>query len=630
MRKKLIGTAVFVTLLLALYAELSWYLGARVQTASQTALESVNIYLAKNWSAQVQIRLREYQRGIFTSQAAYVVSFPPAKNSTVKPEVLVVNRITHDALSFSQLSQGKFEWLSASIHTALEPTAFTEALFKATGGHSLIDGTTRLSSKGVAKLDWVIRPVDHTQETMRWKLAGASLRAEIGPNLSYTKGEFKIDALSMTDGKATVAIQSGRLHTDTQPSQSGLGLGVSGADLDELTVTSLNFPTVVAKKIKTRLVLNEKDHLLNGQSHYEVESVSLDKKNWGALRFTANYDKLNSDAVKSLADLYNDVLSRSLSNASDADLVTTADLKQFWTTIQTLLKTSPTLKIDPFAWQTPEGQSSVTLSTVLAPVELRAGGLGLSGNPIQAIDATIALSRAMVAGLFRDGLEVTGMKTAEAKTTADKEIKVLLDAATKLKLGTLKDDRLVTRLSFKDNALKVNEQSVPAEALLSLVGSIVPTSWLASEPVTTSEGPDETSAVRHLDPSVLASILTGADFTFEEVKDEQGDPLLKVAPGDSGAAKIDIIFVGCGNDPTCEDVLLRATYSPDQPVALQVANDWNLRKRWARAYVNDQREAVIEMDISAYGGIGRDAVEGMVNTFFKIVRDFSKELKEKN
>ena len=80
MRKKLIGTAVFVTLLLALYAELSWYLGARVQTASQTALESVNIYLAKNWSAQVQITLREYQRGIFTSQAAYVVSFPPAKN----------------------------------------------------------------------------------------------------------------------------------------------------------------------------------------------------------------------------------------------------------------------------------------------------------------------------------------------------------------------------------------------------------------------------------------------------------------------------------------------------------------------------------------------------------------------
>jgi uncharacterized protein YdaU (DUF1376 family) len=33
------------------------------------------------------------------------------------------------------------------------------------------------------------------------------------------------------------------------------------------------------------------------------------------------------------------------------------------------------------------------------------------------------------------------------------------------------------------------------------------------------------------------------------------------------------------------------------------------------------------MDISAYGGIGQDAIEGMVSTFFKLVREFSVELK---
>ena len=99
-----------------------------------------------------------------------------------------------------------------------------------------------------------------------------------------------------------------------------------------------------------------------------------------------------------------------------------------------------------------------------------------------------------------------------------------------------------------------------------------------------------------------------------------------MAPGNSGAAKIDFSFIGCGSYPTCEDVLLRATYSPDKPVALKVANDWNLRNRWARAYVNDKQEAVIEMDINAYGGIGHDALAAMVNTFFKIVGDFSEEL----
>lgn len=630
MNKKLLSAASALVLLFALYAGTSWYIGGRVQTETNNAIDSLNTYIAKNWSDQVRVTLRGYQRGVFTSEAAYLLTFPASKTTTLSPEVLVVNRITHDALPIAQIARGNFEWLSASIHTTLAPTAFTEALFKATGGQSLIEGHTQLSVKGVAKLDWVIRPVDHTQDTVRSRFAGATLVAELGPSFHHTKGELKIKALNITDGKITLDIKASRLHTDTHPGQSGLSIGISGADIGELTLTSLNFPTVTAKQVNTRLILNEKDNLLSGQSHYDIERLTIDKKDWGTLQLTASYDKLNGNTVKSLADLYSSILTRSLNSEPDADLMTAADLKQFWGYLQTLVKNSPTLRLDPLIWQTANGQSSITLSTVLAPVELRSGGLGLNGNPLQTIEATIALSRAMAVGVLATGLEVNGVNPAKAKSTAEKDIAAALDAAGKLKLGALKGDRFIAQLSFKDNVFKVNGQPVSAETLLTLAASLVPASWLAAEPVASADGPDEAAAIRHLDPSVLASILTAADFTFEEVKDEQGDPLLKVAPGDSGAAKIDMVFVGCGNDPSCEDVLLRATYSPNKPVALKVANDWNLRNRWARAFVNDKKEAVIEMDISAYGGIGRDAVEGMVNTFFKIVRDFSKELEASN
>ena len=630
MNKKLIGVVGALALLFALYAGTSWYIGGRVQADTETVVDSLNTYIAKHWSEQVRVTQRSYQRGIFTSQASYILSFPATKNSAVKPEVLVVNRITHGALSLLQIAQGNTDWLSASIHTTLEPTAFTAALFKATGGQSLIEGRTQLSVKGVAKLDWLVRPVDHTQDTVRSRFAGATLVAELGPAFSYTKGELKVEALNITDGTVTLEIKSSRLHTDTHPGHSGLNIGVSGADIGELTLTSLNFPTVSAKKINTRLILDEKDNLLSGQSHYDIERLTIDKKDWGTLQLTASYDKLNSNTVKSLTELYSEILTRSLNNPPEADLITAADLKQFWGHIQTLVKNNPTLRLDPLIWQTENGQSSMTLSTVLAPVDLRSSGVGLSGNPIQAIDVTIALSRAMAVGVLATGLEASGVKSAQAKATAEKDIAAALDVAAKLKLGTLKGDRLVSQLSFKNNVFKVNGQAVSADTLLTLASSFVPAGWLSAEPVASADGPDEAAATRHLDPSVLASILTAADFSFEEMKDEQGDPLLKVAPGDSGAAKIDMLFVGCGSDPSCEDVLLRATYSADKPDALKVANDWNLRKRWARAYVNDKREAVIEMDISAYGGIGRDAVESMVSTFFKIVRDFSKELERSN
>lgn len=630
MNKKLLSAVSALLLLFGLYAGTSWYIGGRVQAEAHTVIDSLNTYIAKNWSDQVRVTLRSYQRGVFTSEASYLLTFPASKTATLSPEVLVVNRITHDALSLEQIAQGKFEWLSASIHTTLAPTAFTEALFKATGGRSLIDGHTQLSVKGVAKLDWVIRPVDHTQDTVRSRFAGATLIAEFGPTFHHTKGELKIKALNITDGKVTLDIKASRLHTDTHPGQSGLSIGISGADIGELTLTSLNFPTVTAKQINTRLVLNEKDNLLTGQSHYDIERLTIDKKDWGTLQLTASYDKLNGNTVKSLGDLYTTILTRLLNSEPEADLTTAADLKQFWGHVQTLVKNSPTVRLDPLIWQTANGQSSITLSTVLAPVDLRSGGLGLNGNPLQTIDATIAISRAMAVGVRTTALEANGVKPAQAKSTAEKDIASALDVAAKLKLGALKGDRFVAQLSFKDNVVKVNGQVISADTLLTLASSLVPASWLSTEPVASADGPDEAAAIRHLDPSVLASILSAADFTFEEVKDEQGDPLLKVSPGDSGAAKIDMLFVGCGNDPSCEDVLLRATYSPNRPVALKVANDWNLRNRWARAFVNDKKEAVIEMDISAYGGIGRDAVEGMVNTFFKIVRDFSKELQNSN
>ncbi len=630
MNKKLLSAVSALLLLFGLYAGTSWYIGGRVQAEAHTVIDSLNTYIAKNWSDQVRVTLRSYQRGVFTSEASYLLTFPASKTATLSPEVLVVNRITHDALSLEQIAQGKFEWLSASIHTTLAPTAFTEALFKATGGRSLIDGHTQLSVKGVAKLDWVIRPVDHTQDTVRSRFAGATLIAEFGPTFHHTKGELKIKALNITDGKVTLDIKASRLHTDTHPGQSGLSIGISGADIGELTLTSLNFPTVTAKQINTRLVLNEKDNLLTGQSHYDIERLTIDKKDWGTLQLTASYDKLNGNTVKSLGDLYTTILTRLLNSEPEADLTTAADLKQFWGHVQTLVKNSPTVRLDPLIWQTANGQSSITLSTVLAPVDLRSGGLGLNGNPLQTIDATIAISRAMAVGVRTTALEANGVKPAQAKSTAEKDIASALDVAAKLKLGALKGDRFVAQLSFKDNVVKVNGQVISADTLLTLASSLVPASWLSTEPVASADGPDEAAAIRHLDPSVLASILSAADFTFEEVKDEQGDPLLKVSPGDSGAAKIDMLFVGCGNDPSCEDVLLRATYSPNRPVALKVANDWNLRNRWARAFVNDKKEAVIEMDISAYGGIGRDAVEGMVNTFFKIVRDFSKELEASN
>ena len=185
---------------------------------------------------------------------------------------------------------------------------------------------------------------------------------------------------------------------------------------------------------------------------------------------------------------------------------------------------------------------------------------------------------------------------------------------------------MITRLRFDGQNFKLNGQTLTNEALLAGIGNVVPTGWYTDEPATVQDSPDETAAMRHLAPSALAAILSEAGYAFKEKRDDQGDPLLVVAPGNSGASMIEISFVGCGNDATCEDVVLRAQFASNKPSAAKVITDWNARTRFARASTNREGAPALESDINTYGGMGKDAAAELVASFLKAVSEFAREL----
>ena len=627
MNRKLIALGVALALVIAAYAGVSYYAGARLETETVHAIEMLNAHLSRKWSDQVQISQTSYTRGVFSSEATYVLSFPSSKDPSIRPEIIFTNHMQHGPLPARELLRGHFVLRLAAMQTILEPNPYTQAVFGASAGQSFIEAQTSIDLNGVSTLTWNARPLDYTQEATRLKFGGASLRATIGPNFSSTQGALKIESLNVSDGKSSIDIQDAEITTDTRIGSFDLNIGTSTVTIEKLTIARLEKPTLSLDKLSSQLKLNEKTRMLDGQVSYEIGSIKINQKDFGKISIAAAYDQLDGIALKSLIDLNNSLLTRSLNNSPEADLVTTPDLKQFWLSVQSLLKGKPRLHIDPLLWTTPEGISKFSLSAAFGPANASANGIGLSSNPVESITSALEISRPMVSALISQNTQNTSNSPAQAKAQTDKEIKAMLALATQMKIGKMEGEKFISNISFEKDELKVNGQVVPMDAIKTYISSTIAATWMMEETSTAQDRPDETAEIKHLDPSVLATILTAADFNFEETRDEQGDPLLKVSPGNSGAAKIDISFIGCGTDPTCEDVLLRATYSPDKPVALKVANDWNIRNRWARAYVNDKDEAVIEMDINAYGGIGHDALEAMVNTFFKIVGDFSNELK---
>ena len=630
MIKKLIITTATLGAIVAAYSGASLWSGLRIESQSFAAVDSLNLHLARTWSDQIRLSAREYQRGVFSSQATYVLTFPSQQDSAGahKRELLFVNNIVHGPFPLKNILSGDFSAVGALIETINAPSPWTEELLNANDRRPLLIGHARVSTNGVAKLNWSASPFSFSQDAFRVKFDGARLKAEVGPRLHHRKGEFSLEGLNITDGHATLDLKAFKMEVDTRLSPHGLPIGISKKEISNLSWASVNAPTIALEKLKFRTELELDDSETAGNTTIDIGSLSVAQQKLGAFKLSLSYDKLSDRALSPLLELYNRVLTRTASNILAPEPLNTAEIKKFWLQFQGLLKNSPSIRLDPLVWETPAGKSQLTLSATLSPSELASSGIGLRESPIETLDATLTISQPMVNGLLLQKFQSPGSNPAKIKGLADRESRRLADLAIQLKLGRVQNGKLVTHFNVQNDELRINGQRSPSEPILKLLSSFVPTAYLASKSSGASQvGPDEAASLQHLDPEVLTSILSEADFTYQESRDEDGDLVLKVAPGDSGAEKIEIIFSGCRKDPTCEDVLLRATYSANQNAPLKFINDWNLRNRWARVFIREPGVPVLEMDISAYGGIGQDAIEGMVGTFFKLVRDFSAELK---
>ncbi|KAG0730636.1 hypothetical protein G6F23_016099 [Rhizopus arrhizus] len=57
-------------------------------------------------------------------------------------------------------------------------------------------------------------------------------------------------------------------------------------------------------------------------------------------------------------------------------------------------------------------------------------------------------------------------------------------------------------------------------------------------------------------------------------------------------------------------------------MTLKAINTWNQEYRWTRAYLDDKNQAVLQMDMNAEGGIGKENLQILLNTFISIAEDF--------
>jgi len=134
-------------------------------------------------------------------------------------------------------------------------------------------------------------------------------------------------------------------------------------------------------------------------------------------------------------------------------------------------------------------------------------------------------------------------------------------------------------------SMNMNMNMVAATALLAtlLVGTATAQTLVSAE-----------------NPAELVAIIQGLGFKAQLDKDNSGDPLIRSS---SSGVDFSIYFYGCTKNKRCHSLQFIAGYNLSAGTTLAVLDQWNEEKRFASAYLDDEDDPFLQMDVNTEGGI---------------------------
>ena len=130
--------------------------------------------------------------------------------------------------------------------------------------------------------------------------------------------------------------------------------------------------------------------------------------------------------------------------------------------------------------------------------------------------------------------------------------------------------------------------------------------------------------------SAQAANLTGAN-TDEILNAARGYGSATLAAQSNGDPQItgkvngityQIYFRNCTDNKNCEDLNFYLGFLDLKPT-LEVINDWNMNKRFSRAYLDQDQDAVVEMDLDMVKGISPEYLDSQIGLWTLVVGQFA-------
>jgi hypothetical protein len=122
----------------------------------------------------------------------------------------------------------------------------------------------------------------------------------------------------------------------------------------------------------------------------------------------------------------------------------------------------------------------------------------------------------------------------------------------------------------------------------------------------------------------IARVLQDKGYKAEIGKDRDGDPTIRSA---SDGGNFQLLFYGC-KAGRCSSIQFHAAYDLADGMSLQKINDWNRRKRFGRAFLDEVNDPFVQMDVDLEHGSTTESVANNLDTWVQVFREFRAFIKE--
>lgn len=119
--------------------------------------------------------------------------------------------------------------------------------------------------------------------------------------------------------------------------------------------------------------------------------------------------------------------------------------------------------------------------------------------------------------------------------------------------------------------------------------------------------------------NAVASLMQQAGYRAVVGVDNYGDPTIE-----SSTAGVDftVYFFGCQNGANCQSLQFLQGFDLPKGTSYQMMNDWNATKRFGFAFLDDESDPFVTMDVNMAYGVSEDNLLDTLRLWDQVLSDF--------